>query len=52
MNATSTLAEPMAERDRTARIGLAFGLLYYVLFVVLIRALNIPTPGREPEVVE
>jgi PTS system N-acetylglucosamine-specific IIC component len=33
-------------------IGLAFAALYYVVFVVLIKALNIPTPGREPDVVE
>jgi PTS system N-acetylglucosamine-specific IIC component len=30
-------------------IGLLFGVVYYVVFVVLIRALDIPTPGREPE---
>ncbi|TDD05808.1 PTS sugar transporter subunit IIA [Nonomuraea deserti] len=28
--------------------GLAYLVLYYVLFTVLIRALNLPTPGREP----
>jgi PTS system N-acetylglucosamine-specific IIC component len=33
-------------------IGLGFGVLYYFLFVVIIKAMNIPTPGREPEVVE
>jgi PTS system N-acetylglucosamine-specific IIC component len=33
-------------------IGPAVGLVYYVLFVVIIKALNIPTPGREPDVVE
>jgi PTS system N-acetylglucosamine-specific IIC component len=33
-------------------LGLVFGVIYYVLFVVLIRALDIPTPGREPDVVE
>ncbi|MFI6293004.1 PTS transporter subunit EIIC [Nonomuraea sp. NPDC050790] len=30
-------------------IGLAYFALYYVLFSFLIRRLNIPTPGREPE---
>jgi len=33
-------------------IGLAFAVLYYVLFSILIRALDIPTPGREPELTE
>ncbi len=33
-------------------VGLAFGVVYYVLFVLLIRALDIPTPGREPEAAE
>jgi N-acetylglucosamine PTS system EIICBA or EIICB component len=33
-------------------IGLGFGVVYYFLFVVLIKAMNIPTPGREPDVVE
>ncbi|TDE41558.1 PTS sugar transporter subunit IIA [Nonomuraea mesophila] len=28
--------------------GLVYLVLYYVLFTVLIRALNLPTPGREP----
>ena len=30
-------------------VGAVFGVIYYVLFSRLIRALNIPTPGREPE---
>jgi PTS system N-acetylglucosamine-specific IIC component len=33
-------------------LGLVFGVLYYVLFSVLIRALDIPTPGREPDLTE
>jgi PTS system N-acetylglucosamine-specific IIC component len=33
-------------------IGLIFGVIYYFVFVILIRAMNIPTPGREPEVAE
>lgn len=33
-------------------VGLAFGALYYVVFVTLIRALDIPTPGREPELAQ
>ncbi|MEO3790502.1 PTS transporter subunit EIIC [Nonomuraea sp. B10E15] len=28
--------------------GLVYLVLYYVLFTVLIRSLNLPTPGREP----
>ncbi len=31
-------------------IGVVFGLIYYFLFLVIIRKWNIPTPGREPEV--
>ncbi|MBB5134837.1 PTS system N-acetylglucosamine-specific IIC component [Thermocatellispora tengchongensis] len=44
-----------AGKSNTHGLGLilAFGLLYfviyYVVFSVLIRTLNIPTPGREPE---
>jgi PTS system N-acetylglucosamine-specific IIC component len=30
-------------------VGVIFGVIYYVLFTWLIGALNIPTPGREPE---
>jgi PTS system N-acetylglucosamine-specific IIC component len=30
-------------------VGVIFGVIYYVLFSWLIRTLNIPTPGREPE---
>ncbi len=33
-------------------VGLVFGVIYYFVFVWLIKALNIPTPGREPEVEE
>ena len=34
-------------------IGLAFGALYYFLFVAIIKTLNLPTPGRmEQEMVE
>jgi PTS system N-acetylglucosamine-specific IIC component len=33
-------------------IGVLFGVLYYVLFVILIKALDIPTPGREPDLVD
>jgi PTS system N-acetylglucosamine-specific IIC component len=33
-------------------IGVIFGIIYYFVFVAVIRALNIPTPGREPAVVE
>jgi PTS system N-acetylglucosamine-specific IIC component len=32
--------------------GVLFGVLYYVLFVILIKALDIPTPGREPDLVD
>jgi PTS system N-acetylglucosamine-specific IIC component len=28
--------------------GLAYFVIYYVIFSVLIRAMNLPTPGREP----
>jgi N-acetylglucosamine PTS system EIICBA or EIICB component len=30
-------------------VGLAFGVIYYFVFVALIKAMDIPTPGREPE---
>jgi PTS system N-acetylglucosamine-specific IIC component len=30
-------------------IGLIYGIVYYALFRVIIRAMNLPTPGREPE---
>jgi PTS system N-acetylglucosamine-specific IIC component len=33
-------------------IGVIFGVIYYFVFVAVIRAMDIPTPGREPEVVE
>jgi PTS system N-acetylglucosamine-specific IIC component len=33
-------------------VGVAFGVVYYFLFVLLIKALDIPTPGREPELAE
>jgi PTS system N-acetylglucosamine-specific IIC component len=33
-------------------VGVLFGVLYYVLFVILIKALDIPTPGREPDLVD
>lgn len=33
-------------------VGIVFGVIYYFAFVALIRAMNIPTPGREPEVAE
>jgi PTS system N-acetylglucosamine-specific IIC component len=33
-------------------IGVIFGIIYYFVFVAVIRAMNIPTPGREPAVVE
>jgi PTS system N-acetylglucosamine-specific IIC component len=29
--------------------GAAYFVLYYVVFTVLIRRLNLPTPGREPD---
>lgn len=33
-------------------VGLVFGVIYYFVFVWLIKAQNIPTPGREPDVAE
>ncbi len=30
-------------------IGVIWGAIYYFVFVAVIRAMNIPTPGREPE---
>lgn len=33
-------------------VGVVFGVIYYFLFVAVIRARDIPTPGREPEIVE
>jgi PTS system N-acetylglucosamine-specific IIC component len=33
-------------------VGVVFGVIYYFVFVALIKAQNIPTPGREPEVTE
>jgi PTS system N-acetylglucosamine-specific IIC component len=33
-------------------VGVVFGVIYYFVFVWLIKAMNIPTPGREPEVEE
>lgn len=33
-------------------VGVIFGVIYYFAFVTVIRAQNIPTPGREPEVAE
>jgi PTS system N-acetylglucosamine-specific IIC component len=33
-------------------IGVIFGVIYYFVFVAVIRAMDVPTPGREPEVVE
>jgi PTS system N-acetylglucosamine-specific IIC component len=33
-------------------IGVIFGVIYYFVFVAVIKAQNIPTPGREPEVEE
>ena len=47
-----------ASKDNTKNLvglivlGLIYAVVYYLLFSVLIRALNIPTPGREPEGVE
>ncbi|GLZ03858.1 PTS sugar transporter subunit IIA [Actinomadura sp. NBRC 104412] len=44
-----------ASRDNTKNLfglivlGLIYAVIYYLLFSFLIRALNIPTPGREPE---
>jgi PTS system N-acetylglucosamine-specific IIC component len=33
-------------------VGVIFGVIYFFVFYWLIKALNIPTPGREPEVEE
>ncbi len=33
-------------------VGLVFGVIYYFTFTWLIKAQNIPTPGREPETTE
>lgn len=33
-------------------IGVVFAVIYYFSFVAVIRAMNIPTPGREPELIE
>ncbi len=33
-------------------VGVVFGVIYYFVFVAVIRAMDIPTPGREPEIVE
>jgi PTS system N-acetylglucosamine-specific IIC component len=33
-------------------LGAVFAVIYYFSFVYIIRALNVPTPGREPEAVE
>lgn len=33
-------------------VGVAFGVIYYFLFVAVIKAMNLPTPGREPEIEE
>jgi len=33
-------------------MGLIYAVVYYFLFSLLIRVMNIPTPGREPEGVE
>ena len=33
-------------------VGVVFGVAYYFVFVAVIRAMDIPTPGREPEIVE
>jgi len=33
-------------------IGVIFGVIYYFVFVAVIKAKDIPTPGREPEIVE
>lgn len=30
-------------------VGVVFGVIYYFVFVALINAMDIPTPGREPE---
>jgi PTS system N-acetylglucosamine-specific IIC component len=47
-----------ASKDNTHKLipliimGLVYAVIYYALFSFLIRRLNIPTPGREPEGVE
>ncbi|TMD31959.1 MAG: PTS N-acetylglucosamine transporter subunit IIB, partial [Chloroflexi bacterium] len=33
-------------------VGVVFAVIYYFSFVFIIRALDVPTPGREPEPVE
>jgi PTS system N-acetylglucosamine-specific IIC component len=33
-------------------VGVIFGVIYYFVFMWLIKAQNIPTPGREPEAME
>jgi PTS system N-acetylglucosamine-specific IIC component len=33
-------------------VGVVFAVIYYFSFVFVIRALDVPTPGREPEAVE
>lgn len=33
-------------------VGVVFGVVYYFVFVAVIRAMDIPTPGREPEIAE
>ncbi len=33
-------------------VGAVFAAIYYFAFVAIIRALDVPTPGREPEAVE
>ena len=33
-------------------VGVIFGVIYYFVFVAVIKARDIPTPGREPEIVE
>ena len=33
-------------------VGAVFGVVYYVVFVALIKGQDIPTPGREPEAAE
>ncbi len=33
-------------------VGLVFGVIYYFVFVALIKAMDIPTPGREPAMTE
>lgn len=33
-------------------VGVIFGVIYYFVFVAVIKAQDIPTPGREPEVAE